>query len=562
MKNRVDAKRIIIVGAVAGGASCAARLRRLDESSEILMLDRGPYVSFANCGLPYYIGGVIAEESSLLVASEDLFHRRFNIMVRTRHEVRAIDRGRREIEIANLSTGAIYREPYDALVLSPGATPVKPPLPGVNLAGIFTLRSIPDSSDIRHWIDTRKPRSAVVVGGGFIGLEMAENLVARGIEVTIVEMLDQVMPPIDPEMAAVVQEHLDRHGIKLALGDGVAGFASSETHGLIVETQRGKRHQAELVILAMGVRPETTLARAAGLEIGERGGIRVDAQMRTSDPNVWAVGDAVEIRDAITGSWTLVPLAGPASRQGRIAAAAILGLSSQFRGVQGTAICSVFELSVASTGASEKSLMQAGISDYEKVYLHPYHHASYYPAAERINLKLLFRKSDGRILGAQALGKEGVDKRIDVIAMAIQKQGTVYDLEEAELCYAPQFGSAKDPVNFAGMIAGDVLRGEMPIVHWNEPVSANTLFLDVRDPDEYAQAHAVGAINIPLAALRERSAEIPSHADIRVYCTVGMRGYVATRLLRQHGLCARNLSGGLITERFLRRGAVKSSSRS
>ena len=558
MKNKVDAKRIIIVGAVAGGASCAARLRRLDESSEILMLDRGPYVSFANCGLPYYIGGVIAEESSLLVASDDLFRRRFNIMVRTRHEVRAIDTGRREIEIGDLSTGAIYREPYDALVLSPGATPVKPPLPGVNLAGIFTLRSIPDSSDIRHWIDTRKPRSAVVVGGGFIGLEMAENLVARGIEVTIVEMLDQVMPPIDPEMAAVVQEHLDHHGIKLALGDGVAGFASSETHGLIVETQRGKRHQADLVILAMGVRPETALARAAGLEIGERGGIRVDAQMRTSDPNVWAVGDAVEIRDAITGSWTLVPLAGPASRQGRIAAAAILGLSSQFRGVQGTAICSVFELSVASTGASEKSLMQAGISDYEKVYLHPYHHASYYPAAERINLKLLFRKSDGRILGAQALGKEGVDKRIDVIAMAIQKQGTVYDLEEAELCYAPQFGSAKDPVNFAGMIASDVLRGEMPIVHWNEPVSANTLFLDVRDPDEYAETHAVGAINIPLAALRERLDEIPSHADIRVYCAVGMRGYVATRLLRQHGLSARNLSGGLITERFLRRGAVES----
>ena len=560
MKNKVDAKRVIIVGAVAGGASCAARLRRLDESSEILMLDRGPYVSFANCGLPYYIGGVIAEESSLLVASEDLFRRRFNIMVRTRHEVRAIDRGRREIEIGDLSTGEIYRERYDALVLSPGATPVKPPLPGVNLAGIFTLRSIPDSSDIRSWIDTRKPRSAVVIGGGFIGLEMAENLVCRGIEVTIVEMLDQVMPPIDPEMAAVVQEHLAHHGIKLVLGDGVAGFASSETHGLIVETQKGKRHQADLVILAMGVRPETALARAAGLEIGERGGIRVDAQMRTSDPNVWAVGDAVEVKDAITGSWTLVPLAGPASRQGRIAADAIFGLSSQFRGVQGTAICSVFELSVASTGASEKSLMQAGISDYEKVYLHPYHHASYYPAAERINLKLLFRKSDGRILGAQALGKEGVDKRIDVIAMAIQKQGTVYDLEEAELCYAPQFGSAKDPVNFAGMIASDVLRGEMPIVHWNEPASANTLLLDVRDPDEYAETHAVGAISIPLAALRERLDEIPSHADLRVYCTVGMRGYVATRLLRQHGLGARNLSGGLITERFLRRGAVESGS--
>ena len=560
MKNKVDAKRVIIVGAVAGGASCADRLRRLDESSEILMLDRGPYVSFANCGLPYYIGGVIAEESSLLVASEDLFRRRFNIMVRTSHEVRAIDRGRREIEIGDLITGEIYRERYDALVLSPGATPVKPPLPGVNLAGIFTLRSIPDSSDIRSWIDTRKPRSAVVVGGGFIGLEMAENLVCRGIEVTIVEMLDQVMPPIDPEMAAVVQEHLAHHGIKLVLGDGVAGFASSETHGLMVETQKGKRHQADLVILAMGVRPETALARAAGLEIGERGGIRVDAQMRTSDPNVWAVGDAVEVKDAITGSWTLVPLAGPASRQGRIAADAIFGLSSQFRGVQGTAICSVFELSVASTGASEKSLMQSAISDYEKVYLHPYHHASYYPAAERINLKLLFRKSDGRILGAQAVGKKGVDKRIDVIAMAIQKQWTVYDLEEAELCYAPQFGSAKDPVNFAGMIASDVLRGEMPIVHWNEPASANTLLLDVRDPDEYAETHAVGAISIPLAALRERLDEIPSHADIRVYCTVGMRGYVATRLLRQHGLGARNLSGGLITERFLRRGAVESGS--
>jgi NADPH-dependent 2,4-dienoyl-CoA reductase/sulfur reductase-like enzyme/rhodanese-related sulfurtransferase len=542
MKN----KRIVIVGGVAGGASCAARCRRLDEHAGIVMIDRGPHVSFANCGLPYYVGGVITDESTLHVADAALFRERFNIDVRTRTEAIEIRRELREVVLKELETGRVYTESYDALVLSPGAAPVRPPLPGIDLPGIFVLRTIPDSRAIRDWIQKKNARSAVIVGAGFIGLEMAENLVRRGLSVTVVEMLDQVMPPLDPEMARPVQEHLESRGVKIALGDGVAGFDSRGT-GLGVITKSGTRHQGDLVILAIGVRPETTLAKAAGLELGERGGIRTDERMRTSDPHIWAVGDAVEVKDVVTGEWALVPLAGPANRQGRVAADAICGGNTEFRGVQATAICGVFDLTVASTGASEKSLRRAGITDYEKVYLHPSNHAGYYPGAKPIQMKLLFRKSDGRILGAQAVGEKDVDKRIDVIAMAIQLGGTVFDLEETELCYAPQFGGAKDPVNYAGMIAANHLRGDLPLADWAKLGSDGALLLDVREPSEFEAGHIPGALNLPLHQLRARLPELPRNREVWIYCGVGQRGYYAARLLSQHGVQARNLAGGYRT---------------
>jgi len=510
------------------------------------MLDRGPYVSFANCGLPYYVGDVIKDETKLLVANPALFRDRFNIEVRTEHEVIAIDREAREIEVKELATDRTYREAYDALVLSPGAAAVRPPLPGIDLPGIFVVRTIPDSRHIRAWISEKAAKSAVVVGGGFIGLEMGENLLHRGLSVTVVEMLDQVMPPLDPEMARPVQERLEKHGVKVALGDGVAGFEARDGQ-VIVSTKSGAQHAGDIVILAIGVRPETALAKAAGLELGARGGIRVDERMRTNDPSIWAVGDAVEVKDVVTGEWALIPLAGPANRQGRIAADVICGRDSKFRGVQGTAICGVFDLAVASTGASEKSLLRAGITDYDKVYLHPANHVGYYPGAKPINLKLLFRKSDGRILGAQAVGEAGVDRRIDVIAAAIQFGGTVFDLEESELCYAPQFGGAKDPVNFAGMIAANSLQGDLPLADWKQLLPDQALLVDVRDPDEFEEGHIAGAVNLPLSELRARLGELPSDRELWLYCRVGQRGYYAARLLMQHGFQVKNLSGGYLT---------------
>ncbi len=539
-------KTIVSVGGVAGGASCATRLRRMDETAEIIVIERGPYASFANCGLPYHIGGVIESEDSLLVAKGPLFKNRFAIDLRTRHEVIAIDRDAHEVEIRDLAEDRIYRQHYDSLVLAPGAVPLRPPLPGIDLAGIFTLRNIPDTRSIKQWIVQHSAKTAVIVGGGFIGLEMAENLKHLGLDVTVIEMLPQVMPPMDPEMVTSVHDYLTSKGIKLALGTAVSGFADTDGH-LEVLTKDGPAHPADIVILAIGVRPETTLAKAAGLILGERGGIRVDEQMRSSDSNIFAVGDAVEVQDRVTGAWTLLALAGPANRQGRIAADAICGLRAVFHGTQGTAICGIFDLAVASTGASEKVLTRAGITDYEKIYLHAGHHAGYYPGAEKIHLKLIFRTSDGMLLGAQAVGKAGVDKRIDVIAMAIQKGGTIYDLEEAELCYAPQFGTAKDALNFAGMIAANHLRGDDPILHWKNTQLADYDLLDVRDPDEFADGHAPGARNIPLNSLRNVLGEISKDRPLAVYCAVGGRAHTAVRLLRQHGFNAANLSGGYTT---------------
>jgi len=540
-------RRILIVGGVAGGASCAARLRRLDESVEIVIFDRGPYVAFANCGLPYYVGNVITDEKALLIATAAMFRDRFNIAVHTDSEVIAVDPSARAITVRDLVTGYSRQEPYDALVLAPGAVPVRPPVPGIDRPGVFVVRNIPDSRHIRSWIAERRATTAVVVGGGFIGLEMVENLRHRGLSVTVLEKLPQLMGQLDPEVAAPLQEHLTAKGVHLHLGDGLACIDQDEDGGLTVVAESGTRLAAGLVIVAIGVRPETTLATRAGLAIGARGGIAVDAQMRTSDSSIWAVGDAVEVADVVTGQETVLPLAGPANRQGRVAAESIAGRPTHFRGIQGTAVVGVLGLTVASTGASEKGLRHAGITAFEKVYLHPGHHAGYYPGARPIHLKLLFSVPDGRILGAQAVGFEGVEKRIDVIATAIQFQGTVHDLAESELCYAPQFGAAKDPVNVAGMMAQNVLNGDMAVADWRMLESTEGLLLDVREPDEFARGHIPDAVNLPLSQLRSRYTELARERALLVYCGVGQRAYFAARFLAQHGYRARNLSGGYTT---------------
>jgi NADPH-dependent 2,4-dienoyl-CoA reductase/sulfur reductase-like enzyme/rhodanese-related sulfurtransferase len=555
--------KVIIVGGVAGGASCAARLRRLDEKAEIIMVDRGTYVSYANCGLPYHVSGVIQKESSLLVANEKVFRTIHSIDARTNCEAISISPKKKTVDLRNVTTGEVTTESYDKLVLSPGAPSVRPPLPGIDLPGIFQVRTVPDVRTIREWIEkgtsflagmynysgiqfVKPTRHAVVIGGGFIGLEMAENLIHLGFDVTLVEMIDQVLSPLDREFAGLVQEHIKRHGVRLALGDGVAGFKQVDDGALEVQTKSGKTYPADIVILALGVRPDTALAKAAGLAIGERGGIRVDEQMRTSDRDIFAVGDAIEVKDFVTGRWSLVALAGPANRQGRIAADVIAGRDSRYRGTQGTSIIGLFGGAVAWTGVSEKTLMKLGDKDFEKIYLFPNSHAGYYPGAKMLGLKIIFRKSDGRVLGAQALGEDGpaVDKRISALAFAIQMSATIYDLEEAELCYAPQFGSAKDPINFAGMIAADVLNGDMPLAHWDQ--TKGEFLLDVREPVELVVESVPGAVNIPLGQLRSRLRELPRDRQILVICRSAQRAYYATRILLQNGFKARNLSGGML----------------
>ncbi len=548
-------KRVLIVGGVAGGAACAARLRRLDEKAEIVVFERGPDVSFANCGLPYYLGGVIRERRQLLVATPERFRDWLNVEIRLRHEVRRIDRARRRVEVVNAESESRSIEPYDALVLSPGAVPIRPPWPGIDTPGVFTLRNLEDTDRIQAWIDQRRPLRAVVVGAGYIGLETAESLSRRGMEVTLLERGEQAMPPMDPEMVTPVHAELRQHGVELHLGDGVTGFEVGPDDTVTVLTQNGGRFTAGLVVLAVGVRPNVDLAREAGLEIGSLGGIRVDEQMRTSDPAVWAVGDAVEVRDFVTGQWTLTPLAGPAARQGRVAADAICGRESKFRGAQVTAVVGVLDLTLATTGASEKRLLAAGTA-FEKSYTHSLHHAGYYPGAEMMTLKLLFAPDTGRILGAQAVGKAGVEKRIDVLAMAIQKGATVLDLKEAELCYAPQYGSAKDPVNMAGFVAANVLCGDVDAAHWEaweecrQAGAEAPLVLDVRTTAEAAAGAVPGAVNIPLGELRSRLDELPRDRELWVHCGVGQRSYYATRILRQNGFRARNLSGGMRTKRM------------
>lgn len=547
-------KRLLVVGGVAGGASCAARARRLSEDADIIVFERGPYVSFANCGLPYHVGKVIPKEASLLVASPEMFKKRFNIDIRTNNNVRSIDRKNKEITVENLTSGDVYKERYDALVLSPGAAPIRPNLDGINLQGIFTLRNIPDMRAIIEWVKTKKVKKAAVVGGGFIGLEMTENLKILGVDVTIIEMENQVMPLFDAEIASFVHAHLKSKDVHLMLGSPVIGFKQGDRDGLIVVLESGITVEVDLVVLAIGVRPEVEIAEQAGLRLGSLGGILVDDHMCTSDENIWAVGDAVEVKQVITGASSLIPLAGPANRQGRIAADVIMGRSNshppKFRGSQATSVCGVLGMTIAATGITEKNIKKMqdpnNLVPYEKIYLHPDHHAGYYPGAQTLTMKLIFSTEDGRILGVQAVGKEGVEKRVDVIATAIQYNGTVFDLEEAELCYAPQYGSAKDPVNVAGMIAGNLLRGYASVAHWTDLPSSDIFILDVREPFEFRMGHVEHAVNIPLGGLRERIAELPRDREIWTYCYVGQRSYFAARILEHYGFTVRNISGGYL----------------
>jgi len=543
----MSVKRLLIVGGVAGGASAAARARRLSEDAEIVMFERGDYISFANCGLPYHIGGAIKERNRLLVQTPKAFNRRFRVDVRVRHEVTSIDRANKLVKVRNRDTGEDYEESYDALVLSPGAEAFRPPIPGIDNERVHTLRSMNDMDAVKRIVDVDKPARAVVVGGGYIGLEITEALRERGIEVTLVELAHQVMLTADPEMAAPIKQQLELHGVDLRLNTSITGIAG-KGKTLTATLSTGEEIDCGLVVLSVGVRPEAALARGAGLELGERSGIAVDEHMRTSDPSIWAVGDAVEVTDFVGGFKTLIPLAGPANRQGRIAADSIFGRRSAYRGTQGTAVCKIFDLTIAMTGMNEKGLKRAGIP-CEKVYVHPASHATYYPGANPVSIKLLFDPENGKILGAQAVGYTGADKRIDVLATALRAGMTVFDLEHLELTYAPPYGSAKDPVNYAGFVASNVLRGDAHLCHYEdvaEPGEGRWL-LDVRTKREFDRGAIPGAHLIPLDELRDRLEEVPRDRDILVTCQVGLRGYIACRILAQHGYDCRNLSGGYKT---------------
>lgn len=540
--------KLLIIGGVAGGASAAARARRLSEDAHIVLFERGPDVSFANCGLPYYVGGEIVERKKLLVTTPEQLRTRFKLDVRTRSSVEAIDRKAKKVRVHELATGREYEETYDKLILAPGAAPLRPPIPGIDLPGIYTLRNLQDVDRIKGQVD-QGAKQAVVVGAGFIGLELVENFVRRGIATTVVELQDQVLPPFDKEMTTPIVETLVANGVTVLLSQSADGFEQTPD-GLVVKLKSGQRLPAQLIILGVGVRPENKLAVDTGLEVGPRGGIQVNDHLQTSDPDIYAVGDAIEVKDFVSGDPTQVPLAGPANRQGRIAADNIFGRSARYRGTQGTAIVGVFDRTAAMTGASEKTLRRANRS-YRKVYIHPAHHAGYYPGAEQMTLKLLFDPENGRVLGAQAVGGAGVDKRIDVLAVAIQAGMTVFDLEEMELAYAPQYGSAKDPINMAGFVAGGLLRKDHPQVDV-ETESATAaaeipFLLDVRTPQEFASGHIPGAVNIPVDELRSRLNELPRDRRIAAYCQVGQRGYLATRILLQVGFSAANVGGGYKT---------------
>ena len=540
------AKRILIVGGVAGGASAAARLRRLDESAEIIMFEKGDYISFASCGLPYYIGGAIKNRDDLLLQTPESFKKRFNIDVRVKSEVVKINRSQKTVDVIELSTGRKYAEKYDRLILSPGAEPVRPAIDGIDSSRVFTLRNIADMDRIDEFIKTTNAKKAVVAGAGYIGLEMAENLHDRGLSVQVVEMLDQVMPGLDKEMATFLHSHLKERGVGLQLGDGVWSLHQT-TSSLRVTLKSGKELDCDFAMLTVGVRPEVKLAKEAGLEIGSRVGIKVNEHLQTSDPDIYAIGDAVEVRDFVLGNAALIPLAGPANKQGRMAADNICGRKRTYAGTQGTAILKVFDLTAAMTGASEKVLSKTNI-EYEKLYLHQANHAGYYPGAKPMHIKLLFSKPEGKVLGAQIVGADGVDKRIDVFAVAIRAGMTVFDLQELELAYAPPYGSGKDPVNIAGFAAANILDGTVKIKHFTE-LQKDDFILDVRTHAEFAGGSVPKAKNIPVDDLRGRLDELPQDKTIHVYCGIGLRSYIACRILEQNGFDARNLPGGYITYR-------------
>lgn len=538
--------RVLIVGGVAAGMSAAARLRRLDDQAEIVVFERDRYVSFANCGLPYHIGGVIAEREKLLVVTPEHLRDTLRLDVRTEHEVVAIDRAGRTITVHNRRNGTNMSEPYDILVLAQGAEPLRPPVPGLDHPGVLTLRNIDDMDRIKAQVDGGAAR-AVVIGGSYIGIEMVEALHRRGLQVELVELQDQVLPLFDPELAAGLAEHLREQGVGLHLGVS-ASMVEDDGGRVRVTLGNGTVLTADMVVLSAGVRPASALARAAGLVLGPRGGLQVDGQLRTSDPRIFAAGDMVEVIDTVTHEQAIIALAGPANRQGRIIADAIAGRGSAYFSTQGTAIIKVLEHTAAMTGASEKTLRRLG-RPFRKVYLHPGSHAGYYPGAEPMQIKLLFDPNGGAILGAQIMGGEGVDKRIDVLATALRGGMTVFDLEQLELAYAPPYSSAKDPVNMAGFIAANLLRGDVRFWYAEEPQPEPTLLVDVRDPHEYAAGHLPGALNIPLSQLRAQVVDlVASGQPLRIYCMVGFRSYLAYRMLVQQGATdVATLAGGLRT---------------
>lgn len=538
-------KKILIVGGVAGGATAAARLRRLDETSQIIMFERGEYISFANCGLPYYIGGVIENREALLVQTVEGMSKRFNLDIRNFSEVVSIDPENKTISVKNLKTNEEYKESYDELILSPGASSTKPPIPGLDKAdNVFTLRNIPDTDRIKAYVDDNRPKEAVVIGGGFIGVEMAENLVERGVKVHLIEMLDQVMAPFDYEMAQILHGHMEDNGVDLILGDGVDSFKND---GNTIVLKSGKQISTDMTILSIGVRPENKLAKDAGLELGPRGHILVDENMMTSKDHIYAVGDAIQTKDLIFQEGASIALASPANRQARIVADRINGIDSKYKGVLGTSVAKVFDMTASSTGNNEKKLKQMGIENYETVHLHPLSNAGYYPTANPMDLKLIFEVPSGKVLGAQAIGYTGVEKRIDVIATAIAAGMTVRELQDIELAYAPPFSSAKDPVNMAGYAASNILDGlvkKVDVMEIDQLVEGGEYLLDIRTEEEYSLGNINGSVNIPLDELRDRMDEIPKDRNIYVNCQVGLRGYLGCRILNQNGFNTYNLDGG------------------
>lgn len=550
--------KIVIVGGVAGGASAAARARRLDENAQIVVFERDHFISFANCGLPYHIGGEIADRNKLLVQTPQSMKARFNLDIHVDTNVERIDKENKTVWVKNLKTGKQYSETYDKLVLSPGAKPFIPPIKGVELNSVYSLRNIPDMDKIIQRINDVQPRSALIIGGGFIGLEMAEAMIQKGIGTTLVELGNQVMNPVDQEIATPLHLELKKQGVRLMLENAVTSIEQANTNSpndeLLVTLSNNKQLHVEMVILAIGITPETSLAKQCGLALGKTGAIKVDKFLQTSDENIYAVGDAIEVEQYGSGLQAIIPLAGPANRQGRMAAENIFGHQNQYTGTQGTSVCKVFDLTVASVGLNEKILSKNNIA-YEKIYVHPMNHAGYYPGATKISFKLIFDPQSGKILGAQGVGQKAVERRIDVIAVAIRANMTVFDLEHFELSYAPPYGSAKDVVNQAGMVASNVVRGDSKVCHGNivHQCSDNMLIVDVRNPEEIGAIGAIEhSINIPLPELRDRLDELPKDKNIVVYCAVGLRGYVGEQLLKHNGFNVKNLSGGFTTYRMMK----------
>ena len=541
--------KYIIIGAVAGGASTAARLRRLDEHAEIIIFERGAYISYANCGLPYYIGDVIKDRNKLFVQTATAFNKRFNIDVRTLTEVIQIDPKNRIVTAFKQSTGEVYTENYDKLVLSPGAEPVRPPLPGINSKGIFTLRNVRDTDYIKNYIGQNNVKRAVVIGAGFIGLEMAENFHQLGLQVIVMEMSNQVLTPLDFPVAALAQQHIRSKGVQLMLNTTVTGFAN-DADGVAVTLKNGEILKTDIVLLSIGVRPDTSLAEKAGLKIGSARGIVVNEFLQTSVPNIYAVGDAIEFKNSVSGKSMISYLAGPANKQGRICANNIvLGNTHSYHGSINTAIVKVFDMTIATAGMASKHLKAANIPHIVSTN-HAGSHASYFPGSTRMSIQIAFSPDNGRLLGAQIAGNEGVDKRIDILSSYIQQGSTIYDLTEFEHAYAPPYSSAKDPVNMAGFVAENILSDKLKIFYWDEiaGLKAGDLLLDVRNPDEFSAGFIPGAINIPLDEIRQRLKEIPVDKNIRIYCEAGLRGYLAQRILRQLGFdSVSNLSGGYVS---------------